>query len=123
MKPYSTDKNSIIESYRLNCFDLETWFNTFDSVLGNIETNYAEFLKRLYSFNFSLRGGKPTKINTLIDIRLVELKEDWKESKWYFSGNGTTEHRSFVARNLKKYTLSEMLKHTQRAHISYFNKK
>jgi hypothetical protein len=49
MKPYSTDKNSIIESYRLNCFDLETWFNTFDSVLGDIETNYAEFLKRLTS--------------------------------------------------------------------------
>jgi len=51
------------------------------------------------------------------------LKEDWKESKWYFSGNDTTEHRSFVARNLKKYTLSKMLEHTQRAHISYFIKK
>ncbi len=31
------------------------------------------------------------------------------------------KNRSFV--NLKKYTLSEMLEHTQRAHISYFNKK
>jgi hypothetical protein len=51
------------------------------------------------------------------------LKEDWKESKWYFSGNDTTEHRSFVARNLKKYTLSKMLEDIQRAHISYFNKK
>jgi len=44
-------------------------------------------------------------MDTSTDIRLVELKEDWKESK-YFSGNGTTEHRSFVARNLKKYAES-----------------
>ena len=35
MKPYRTDENSIIESFRPNRFDLETWLNTFDSVFGN----------------------------------------------------------------------------------------
>lgn len=44
------DENSVIESFRPNCFDLETWLNTFDSALGDLEANYAEFLKRLYSF-------------------------------------------------------------------------
>jgi hypothetical protein len=70
------DEDSIIESYRPNCFDLETWFNTFDSVLGVIEINFAEFLKRLYSFNFSLKGDKTTHKYSSADIRLVELKED-----------------------------------------------
>ena len=76
MKPYRTDKNSIMDWFSPNFFDLETWFNTFNSVRGDLETNFAEFLKRLYSFNFSLRGGKSTNMNTSIDIRLVEL--DWK---------------------------------------------
>ena len=79
---------------------IEPWFNTFDSVLGDLEANYAEFLKRFCSFNFSLKGGKSTNTNTSIDIILVELKEDWRESEWYFSENDTTENRSFVAKNL-----------------------
>ena len=29
-----------------NCFDLEIWLNTIDSVVGDLETNYAEFLKQ-----------------------------------------------------------------------------
>ena len=48
MKPYRTDKNSIMDWFSPNFFDLETWFNTFNSVLGDLETNFAEFLNFVF---------------------------------------------------------------------------
>ena len=104
----------VINTFFLNCYDLEIWFNLFDHLC--LEEKRFEFIKRLYSFNFSENRSK-IHWDFHCDVRLVEFRIE--ENKWTFTGSVFNEAQINIQKLKTTTKFEEMCEIARLAHLNY----